>query len=90
MPNYRSQLQNYTFVFTVEELEAFITVITSFTGNFSYLLLRRGRFRPRSCFAYCVFLALVSELLVCCIAMITHNEMILLLKRTFSTNYKSI
>ena len=63
---------------------------TSFTGNFLYLVLRRGRFRPRSCFAYSGFLALVSELLVCCIAMITHNEMILLLKSTFCTKYKSI
>ena len=54
---------------------------TSFTGNFLYLVLRRDRFRPRSCFVYCVFLALVSELLVCCIAIITHNEMILLFKK---------
>ena len=65
-------------------------VNTSFTGNFLYLVLQRGRFQPQSCFAYSGFLALVSELLVCCIAKITHNEMILLLKSTFCTKYKSI
>ena len=63
---------------------------TSFTGNFLHLVLRRGRFRPRFCFANCVFLALVFELLLCCIAMITHNKIILLLKNTFCTKYKSI
>ena len=62
---------------------------TSFTENFLYLVLRRGRFRPRSCFAYCVFLALVSEALVCCIAMTTHNKMILLLKVRFVQNIKA-
>ena len=65
-------------------------VNTSFTGNFLHQVLRRGRFRPRSCFANCVFLALVFELLVCCIAMVTHNKIILLLKNTFCTKYKSI
>ena len=73
-----------------QEMKQFTLFNTSFTGNFLYLVLWRGRFRPRSCFAYCVFLALVSELIVCSIAMITHNKMILLLKSTFCTKYKSI
>ena len=64
------------------------SINTSFTGSFLNLVLRRGRFRPRSCFANCLFLALVFELLVCCIAMITHNKIILLLKDTFCTKYK--
>ena len=42
-------------------------VNTSFTENFLHLILRRGRFRLRSCFANFAFLALVSELLACCI-----------------------
>ena len=63
---------------------------TSFTGKFLHLVLRMSRFRPRSCFANCGFLALVFELLVCCIAMVTHNKIILLLKNTFCTKYKSI
>ena len=70
--------------------EVFDLVNTSFTGNFLHLVLRRGRFRPRTCFANCLFLPLVFELLVCCIAMIMHNKMILLLKDTFCTKYKSI
>ena len=58
----------------------------SFTVTFLHLVLRKSRSQPRSCFANCVFLALVFELLVSCIAMITPNKIILLLENTFVRN----
>ena len=44
----------------MERVLIFWFINTGFKGNFLHLVLRRGHFLPRSCFAHCVSLALVS------------------------------